>query len=185
MGVSGNKHAVKRICENPHVMATKKYRTGWAVRCVQGRILLHSHSADPEVFPTYDGPCVPRTATHRLYDNDALHGSIGITVTGPQVTVQLSGSIQISLGLLLLVIFALLLAIILTARARFASVRHIWERLRARKPCLMLLQDPNNLLFTETAHLHCLSPQVENRLPQMPDSSGQQVDFLTFYKVLT
>jgi hypothetical protein len=39
----------------------------------------------------------------------------------------------------------------------------------------MLLQDPNNLLFTETAHLHCLSPQVENRLPQMPDSSGQQV----------
>ncbi|MCZ4366446.1 hypothetical protein, partial [Sulfitobacter dubius] len=32
------------------------------------------------------------------------------------------------------------------------------------EPCLVLLQDANNLFFAETASLHLLSPQLENRL---------------------
>ena len=48
----------------------------YIVRDAQGRILVQSHAADPAVFPAWDGPGFRQTATHRLYNDEALQGSI-------------------------------------------------------------------------------------------------------------
>ena len=55
----------------------------YIVRDANGRILLQSHSADPAVFPTYDGPGFRQTATHRLYNDEAVQGSVRISVAEP------------------------------------------------------------------------------------------------------
>ncbi|MEP5769459.1 hypothetical protein, partial [Nisaea sp.] len=39
----------------------------------------------------------------------------------------------------------------------------------------MLFQNPNDLFFAETASLHRLSPQLENRLTQNTGLNGEQV----------
>ena len=51
----------------------------YLVRDAEGLILLQSHAADPAVFPPYDGPGFHQTATHRLYSDAALQGTIRIT----------------------------------------------------------------------------------------------------------
>ena len=72
----------------------------YIVRDAQGRILLQSHSADPAVFPAYDGPGFRQTATHRLYNDDALQGSIRITIAEPlEHREMVAREIQIGLGL--------------------------------------------------------------------------------------
>ena len=55
----------------------------YLVRDAEGRILLQSHAADPAVFPPWDGPGFRQTATHRLYSDAALQGTIRITVAEP------------------------------------------------------------------------------------------------------
>ncbi len=106
----------------------------YIVRDAQGRILLQSHTADPAVFPAYDGPGFRRTATHRLFNDDALQGSIRITVAEPLAHRRaVAREIQIGLGLpLLFVIPVALLAIGLAVRASLASLRRFRERLSAR-----------------------------------------------------
>ena len=49
----------------------------YIVRDAKGRILLQSHAADPAVFPPWDGPGFRQTATHRLYNDEALQGTSG------------------------------------------------------------------------------------------------------------
>ncbi len=55
----------------------------YVVRDASGRILLQSHSADPTVFPPYEGTGFRQTATHRLYNDEALQSSIRISVAEP------------------------------------------------------------------------------------------------------
>ncbi|MDP5085555.1 MAG: ATP-binding protein [Yoonia sp.] len=106
----------------------------YIVSDARGRILLKSHDADPEVFPPYDGAGFRQTATHRLYNDDALQGSIRITVAEPlDHRTAVAREIQMGLGLPLLIVIPLaLLAIALVVRASFASVRRFRERLGAR-----------------------------------------------------
>lgn len=106
----------------------------YIVRDLQGRILLQSHAADPEIFPAYDGPGFRQTATHRLYNEDALQGSVRISVAEPlDHRATVAQEIQMGLGLPLLVVIPLaLLAIFLAVRASFGPVRRFREGLNAR-----------------------------------------------------
>lgn len=106
----------------------------YIVRDTQGRILLQSHAADPAVFPAYDGPGFRQTATHRLFNDDALQGSINITIAEPlEHRASVAREIQMGLGLpLLIVIPVALLTIILAVRASFGSLRRFRERLELR-----------------------------------------------------
>lgn len=55
----------------------------YIVRDDQGRVLLRSHGAEDAVFPPFDGMGFRRTATHRLYYDAALQGTITIAVAEP------------------------------------------------------------------------------------------------------
>jgi two-component system OmpR family sensor kinase len=106
----------------------------YIVRDSQGRILLQSHAADPEIFPAYDGTGFRQTATHRLYNEDALQGSVRISVAEPlDHRATVAWEIQMGLGLPLLVVIPLaLIAIFLAVRASFGPVWRFREGLDAR-----------------------------------------------------
>ncbi len=106
----------------------------YIVRDEDGRILLQSHAADPAAFPDYDGPGFRRTATQRLYNDDALQGTITITVAEPlQHRADVAREIQMGLGLPLLIVVPLaLLSIVLAVRASLAPLRRFRDRLEAR-----------------------------------------------------
>ncbi|MGE4326400.1 MAG: ATP-binding protein [Pseudodonghicola sp.] len=106
----------------------------YIVRDDQGRILLQSHTADPAVFPAYDGPGFRQTATHRLYNDAALQGSIRITVATPLAhRAAVAREVQMGLGVpLVLVIPVALIAVALAVRASFASLRRFRGALAAR-----------------------------------------------------
>lgn len=106
----------------------------YIVRDAQGRILLQSHAADPAAFPAYDGPGFRDTATHRFYNDDALKGTVRISVAEPLAHRRaVSRQIQMALGLpLLVVIPAALLAIVLAVGGSLAAIGRFSDRLTAR-----------------------------------------------------
>jgi two-component system OmpR family sensor kinase len=106
----------------------------YIVRDAEGRILLQSHAADAAVFPVWDGSGFRETATHRLYSEDAVQGTVRITVAEPlKYRASVARDIQMGLGLpLLIVVPVALLAIIVAVRASLASLRRFRERLEAR-----------------------------------------------------
>ncbi|MCF7701576.1 ATP-binding protein [Loktanella sp. M215] len=106
----------------------------FVVRDAQGRVLLQSHTADPAVFPDYDGAGFRQTPLYRLYNEDALQGSVRITVAEPLAhRRQVSQDAQLALGLPLLIVLPVtLLAIVLAVRAGLAPLRRFRERLAAR-----------------------------------------------------
>jgi two-component system OmpR family sensor kinase len=106
----------------------------YIVRDDQGRILLQSHAADPATFPTWDGIGFRQTATHRLYSDEAVQGTIRITVAEPlEHRASVAREIQMGLGLPLLIVFPVaLIAIVLAVRASLAPVRQFRDRLSAR-----------------------------------------------------
>jgi two-component system OmpR family sensor kinase len=106
----------------------------YIVRDAQGRVLLQSHSADPTSFPNYDGAGFRQTATHRLYNEDALQGSIRMTVAEPlDHRAQVAREIQMGLGLPLLIVIPIaLLAIVLAVQTSLGPVRHFRDRLERR-----------------------------------------------------
>ena len=82
----------------------------------QARILLQSHAADPTIFPPYDGTGFRQTATHRLYSDAALQGTIRITVAEPLAhRASVAREIQMGLGLPLLVVLPVALAALVWA----------------------------------------------------------------------
>lgn len=106
----------------------------YIVRDPQGRILLQSHAADPGIFPAYDGPGFRQTASHRIYNDEAVRGSVRISVAEPlayrAVTLR---DIALGLGLpLLAVIPASLLAVMLAVRGSLAPLRRFRHQLAAR-----------------------------------------------------
>ena len=106
----------------------------YVVRDAEGRILLQSHAADPAVFPPYDGPGFRQTASHRLYSDAALRGTIRITVAEPLAHRAASArEIQLGLGLPLLIVLPVALAAIaLAVRASLGPLRRFRARLAAR-----------------------------------------------------
>jgi two-component system OmpR family sensor kinase len=106
----------------------------YIVQDARGRILLQSHAADPDIFPPYDGTGFRQTATHRLYNDDALQGSLRISVAEPlDHRASVARQIQMGLGLPILVVIPLaLLAIVLAVRAGLGPMRRFRERLGAR-----------------------------------------------------
>jgi two-component system OmpR family sensor kinase len=106
----------------------------YIVRDDAGRILLQSHAADPADFPDWDGTGFRQTATHRLFSEEALQGTIRITVAEPlDHRAAVAREIRMGLGLPLVVLIPLtLLAVALAMRASLAPVLRFRERLAAR-----------------------------------------------------
>ncbi len=106
----------------------------YVVRDAEGRILLQSHAADPAVFPPYDEPGFRKTATHRLYSDAVLQGTIRITVAEPLAhRASVAREIQMGLGLPLLIVLPVALAaIILAVRVSLAPLRRFRTRLDSR-----------------------------------------------------
>ncbi|MFT6775476.1 MAG: two-component system OmpR family sensor kinase [Paracoccaceae bacterium] len=106
----------------------------YVVRDAEGRVLLQSHSADPGAFPAYDGPGFRRTAAHRLNNEDALQGSVTITMAEPLAHRRaVARDIQIGLGLpLVIVIPVALIAIAFGVRGSLRPLPRFRDRLAAR-----------------------------------------------------
>ncbi len=106
----------------------------YIVRDAEGRILLQSHVADAHIFPAYDGPGFRTTSTHRIYNDDAVQGSIRITVAEPLDHRSAAASrTRIVLGLpILLVIPIAILAIFIAVRTSLEPLRRFRANLQAR-----------------------------------------------------
>ncbi|MDK3018175.1 sensor histidine kinase [Pseudodonghicola flavimaris] len=106
----------------------------YILRDAEGRVLLQSHTADPSVFPRYDGPGFQWTGTHRLFNDETLDGQIRITVAEPLIYRRaMARRVQIMMGLpLLLVIPVALAAVALAVRASLAPLRRFRSALAAR-----------------------------------------------------
>ncbi|NKX44054.1 ATP-binding protein [Roseicyclus persicicus] len=106
----------------------------YVVRDATGRVLLQSHNADPGVFPPYDGPGFRQTDTHRLYNDDAVQGTVRITVAEPLAhRAEVAREIQAGLGLPVLVFVPVaLIAIWVAVRGSLGPLRRFRERLAAR-----------------------------------------------------
>lgn len=106
----------------------------YVIRDPEGQILLQSHAADPAAFPAYDGQGFRQTATHRLYSDAVLSGTIRITVAEPLAhRAAVARSIRMSLILPLLVMLPLALGgIVLAVRVSLTPLRRFRARLDAR-----------------------------------------------------
>lgn len=106
----------------------------YVVRDAQGRILLQSHAANPQMFPPYDGAGFHQTATHRFYNDAALRGTVRITVAEPLAhRAAVAREIQLGLGLPLLIVLPVALAaIIFAVRTTLGSLRRFRVSLEAR-----------------------------------------------------
>jgi two-component system OmpR family sensor kinase len=109
-------------------------RFTYIVRDAEGRILIQSHAADPAAFPDYDGPGFRQTATHRLYNEDALQGSVQLTVAEPLAhREQAAWETLIGLGLPLLgVIPITLIAVGFVLRLSLSPLRQFRDALATR-----------------------------------------------------
>ena len=106
----------------------------YLVRDAEGRVLLQSHAADPAIFPPYDGAGFRDTPTHRIYNDDALKGSIRISIAEPLAhRASVAREIQLGLGLPLLVVIPIaLLAIVFAVKASLAPLRQFRQGLAQR-----------------------------------------------------
>lgn len=106
----------------------------YIVRNSTGDILLRSHAADLSVFPAYDGPGFRKTPDYRLYSEEALQGSISITVA-QRLEHQRTAirEVQMGLGLpILLVIPAAFAAIAFSVSQTMRPLRQMRAQLETR-----------------------------------------------------
>lgn len=106
----------------------------YIIRDDLGRILLQSHTAVPEDFPEWNGTGFGQSLTHRFYNEEAVQGTIRITVAEPlQHREAIVSELQMGLGLPLLIVLPVaLLAIAIAVRASLAPLRRFRDRLAAR-----------------------------------------------------
>ncbi|MGE4369005.1 MAG: ATP-binding protein [Burkholderiaceae bacterium] len=106
----------------------------YVVRDDQGRILLQSHDADPAVFPAWDGAGFRQTATHRLYNESAVQGTVQITVAELRThRTAMTREIQLLLVFPILIFLpVVLLAIVLAVRSSLVPVKRFRDRLATR-----------------------------------------------------
>lgn len=80
----------------------------YMVRDAQGRVLLTSHAAKPEDFPDQAAMGFSETATHRVYQEDAVQGTIRLIIVEPMEHRQeVAGEVLLALALPLLVLIPL------------------------------------------------------------------------------
>ncbi len=91
----------------------------YLVRDDQGRVLMRSHAADDADFPAFDGMGFRQTATHRLYYDAALQGTITIAVAEP-----LARRADVARGSLMALALPLLAIIPLSLLGMLGIVRH-------------------------------------------------------------
>lgn len=106
----------------------------YVVRDPTGRILLQSHLADPNIFPPYDGAGFRQTEGFRIYNEEALKGTVRISVAEPMShRATVFAEVIFALGLpLLLVIPISIVMVMLAVRASLAPLRRFRARLAAR-----------------------------------------------------
>jgi two-component system OmpR family sensor kinase len=109
-------------------------RLTYILRDEQGRVLLLSHDADPEVFPAWHGNGFSLSTTHRFYSEDSLEGSVRLTVAEPLSHIEtVSRDIQMGLGLPLLIFLPIaILVVVLTVRASLIPIHRFSARLSSR-----------------------------------------------------
>lgn len=77
----------------------------YLVRDTVGQVLLSSHRADLAVFPMLDGTGFRQTATHRLYQETAVSGSVVLTIAEPLAhRREVAREVVMALGLPLLLV---------------------------------------------------------------------------------
>jgi two-component system OmpR family sensor kinase len=106
----------------------------YVVRSAEGRVLLHSHRADPAVFPPFTGMGFSNTATHRIYSDAALEGTITISVAEP-LAHRRAAARQALAGLALplaLIVPASLIGIWAAVRAAMVPIRRFRQGIEAR-----------------------------------------------------
>ncbi|MBB98981.1 MAG: two-component sensor histidine kinase [Rhodobacteraceae bacterium] len=106
----------------------------YIVRDAQGRPLLTSHAADPELFPAFDGVGFRQTATHRFYFDAALQETITIAVAEPlDHRAEVAREMRMALALPLLLVIPLSVAVILLAvRLGFRPLRRLRDAVATR-----------------------------------------------------
>ena len=106
----------------------------YVVRDDKGEVLLRSHAANLSNFPPYGEAGFGRTATHRLYSEEALQGTIRITVAKSLAHQDaVIREMQMGLGLpLLLVIPAAFAAVAFAVRQSTRSLRAFGDQLETR-----------------------------------------------------
>jgi two-component system, OmpR family, sensor kinase len=109
-------------------------RFTYIIRDAEGRILVQSHAADPTVFPAYDGAGFRQTSKLRLYNEDALQGSVRLTIAEPLAhRRQAAWETLIGLGLPLLgVIPITLIAVGFVLRLSLSPLRQFRDALATR-----------------------------------------------------
>jgi two-component system OmpR family sensor kinase len=105
----------------------------YVIRDEQDLVLLQSHAADPAIFAPWNGTGFSQSQTHRFYNDDAVQGTIRITVAEPLAHRDaVAREIQLGLGLPLLVVVPVaLLMIFLAVRANLAPLRRYRDKLAA------------------------------------------------------
>ena len=106
----------------------------YVVRDAGGQVLLHSHRADLAVFPPFSNMGFANTATHRIYSDAALRGTITISVAEPLAhrrAVARAALIGLALPLALIVP-ASLIGVWAAVRAAMASIRRFRQGIEAR-----------------------------------------------------
>lgn len=106
----------------------------YIVRDGEGRVLLQSHAADPAVFPPWVGPGFGQTATHRLYSEEALRGTVRITVAEPLAhRDSVAREVRMGLGLpLVLLLPVTLAAVVVAVRTSLRPLRRFRDAMAAR-----------------------------------------------------
>lgn len=106
----------------------------YLVRDDQNRILLQSNGANPADFPPWDGTGFRQSGTHRFFNDEALRGSVRITVAEPlDHRAKAARDLLIGMGLPLIVLLPVALClIVLTVRASLRPLRGFLARLAAR-----------------------------------------------------
>lgn len=106
----------------------------YVVRDAEGQVLLHSHRADPGIFPPFTRMGFTRTSTHRIYSDAALRGTITISVAEP-LAHRRAAARKALVGLALplaLIVPASLLGIWAAVRAAMAPIRRFRQGIEAR-----------------------------------------------------
>ena len=106
----------------------------YLVRDDMGRVLLRSHGARDADFPPFEGMGFAQTATHRLYFDAALQGSITIAVAEPlSHRAEVARGALIGLALPLLVMLPLgLIGVLAIVRHSLRPVRRFGDTLASR-----------------------------------------------------
>lgn len=106
----------------------------YIVRDGQGRILIRSHAAEDENFPEFEGVGFGQTATHRLYYDAALQGTITIAVAEPlSHRAEVAREVLVGLALPLIIVIPLgLFGVYWIVRLSLRPVRRFSTALSSR-----------------------------------------------------